>query len=306
LLGSLLRSGFKPHEDDFMEIEDKYVKDVQRLIPFPKIAMEVLSIAHESDCDIPKLSRKIEQDPNLTANMLRMANSAYFGHMKMITSVRDIIVRLGLETVKLIAITSASVGLLRSPQSAYNLKPGALWRHSYATAILAATIGRHAQLDEDSSLYTAALLHDIGKVILNRPLQIELNHRETPHKSLKMVELERLILGTNHAQIGMRLLQLWGLPDKIVVPIGCHHDREVAEAKLLYSKIVYLSNILIESLGIHSIDPENYFFSIEELVNSTEEELPDVPNFQEKMETIIEEFFERFNETVGMFSENAA
>ena len=109
-----------------MDVAQEYIKDVEKLAPCPEIALDVLSIAHESDCSIPTLAGKIEKDPNLTATMLRMANSAYFGHMKKINSVTDIIVRLGLETVKILAITSASVGVLRSPQEAYCLDPGAV------------------------------------------------------------------------------------------------------------------------------------------------------------------------------------
>lgn len=284
-----------------MEIEKKFIRDVDTLVPCPKIALEVLALAHDTNCDIAELARNIEKDPSLTANMLRVANSAYFGHMKMITSIKDIIVRLGLEAVKLIAITGASVGLLKSPQTAYNLEPGALWRHSCATAILAKLIGRHAELPDDSALYSAALLHDIGKVILNRPLQLELNNREVAFSTMTLADFEQLLLGTNHARVGMALLQSWGLPDSITVPIGVHHDRDHPQAQLLYSRIVYLANYLVESMGIHSVAPEDSFFNIEEFVNS-EDTLPEVPGFQENIEKIIEDFFKEYNDTASIFT----
>ena len=163
-----------------MNIEKKYISDVDTLIPSPQIALEVLELAHGVDCDFNRLASKIESDPSLTANMLRMANSAYFGHMRKIASVRDIIIRLGLETVKLIAITSASLGLLKNPQEAYNLEAGALWQHSHATATLASIIGQHAKIEESYSVYTAALLHDVGKIILNRPLRKALAQNKEP------------------------------------------------------------------------------------------------------------------------------
>ena len=124
------------HTVSAMTIEQEIIKGVDKLIPRPDIALEVMSLANESDCDISALSKVINQDPSMMANMLRLANSAYFGHMKEINSVRDIVIRLGLDSVKMIAITSASAGLLKSPQEAYNLEPGSLWRHSHGTALL--------------------------------------------------------------------------------------------------------------------------------------------------------------------------
>lgn len=163
-----------------MDIEQEYIKNVENLPPCPDIALEVLTLAQDLDCNFRELARKIERDPNLTANMLRMANSVYFGYMKQISSVRDMIVRLGLDNIKLIAITGASVAFLKPSKMSYGLKTGALWQHSYATAVLSSIIGRYARVEKNNTLYTAALLHDVGKVVLDRPLQVEISSQEQP------------------------------------------------------------------------------------------------------------------------------
>ena len=98
-----------------------YLAGVQELVPRPDIALDVLTLAHSDDCSAPQLATLIEKDPCLTVNMLRLANSALFGHMKKIASVRDIIVRLGLEAVSLLAIAGASVTILKTPMDALNL-----------------------------------------------------------------------------------------------------------------------------------------------------------------------------------------
>ncbi|MFC1512922.1 HDOD domain-containing protein, partial [Thermodesulfobacteriota bacterium] len=206
-----------------MKVEEEYIKHIDKLMPCPDIALAILKIAHEDDCNVSTLARNIEKDPTLTANMLKMANSAYFGHMKQIHSITDIIVRLGMETVKLIAITSASAGLLNSNQKAYNLKNGALWRHSYATALLASIICRYAGVDDESSIYTAALLHDIGKVVLNKHLQREILNANEPEAGTTMIAYERAVLHTDHARVGEALLNKWGLPGSITKAVGDHH-----------------------------------------------------------------------------------
>ncbi len=278
-----------------MDIEKQYIEDVDKLIPRPDIALDVLALAQDSSTAIEGIARKIEQDPNLTANMLRMANSAYFGFMREITSVKDMVVRMGYEMVKILAITSASAGLLNSPQEAYNLEPKALWHHSHACALLASIIAKHANVENVSPVYTAALLHDIGKVLLNRPLQRQIVNKKGNKKFATLVELERFMLQTDHAKVGMALLKKWGLPDDIVIPVGYHHTTGEEESSLLNSQVVYLANYLVESIGIRALKEEDYMFRVDDFPD-VYQELPEVPNFQDNMESIMEEFFNQFRE----------
>lgn len=283
-----------------MGSEKKYIKDVDRLIPRPDIALEVLQMAHDTQCSIPEMAHRIEMDPNLTANMLRLANSAYYGHMREIKSVKDIILRLGLETVKIIAITGASAGLMKSPQQAYNLDPGSLWHHSHATAILSTIIAKYAKIKEFGSIYTASLLHDVGKVILNRPLQLAISNNKRPDRKFNsLVELEQCLLDTDHAKVGMALLQKWGLPDDVTVPVGFHHTQQGKEAEQINVKIVTLANFLVESIGIRSVLPENFTFNVQDFIDQNQE-LPEVPSFQENMEKIIDEFFYQLNQATRL------
>lgn len=274
-------------------IEYNLIKDVDKLIPRPDIAIEVMTLANQSECDIAGLCRKINQDPSLMANMLRLANSAYFGHMKEISSIRDIVVRLGLDSVKMIAITSASAGILKTPQEAYNLEPGALWRHSHATALLAVLIGRHAGIDGISSVYSAGLLHDVGKIILNRHLQVETINRGGINEYPTMLALENALLHTDHAKVGMSLLKKWGLPESITDPVANHHNLSACQYHLP-RQIVYLANHLAENIGIPSGDAENSIYQIKESYVNATDGLPEIPGFEENMEDIINLFYEQF------------
>ena len=282
-----------------VNVEQEYIKDIEKLAPCPQVALDVLAIAHEHDCSISVLTEKIERDPSLTANMLQMANSAYFGHMKKISSVNDIIVRLGIESVKIIAITSASQGLLKSAQEAYALSSDQLWQHSYATAILASIIGRYAKLKDSPSLYTAALLHDIGKIVLNRPLQIErYNHPEIPAETPLLVK-EQQLLHTDHARVGMALLEKWGLPESVSVPVGMHHTLDQPQAQRVNAKVVHLANVLAH---LTSIDEEGGEFFFDVLAyEDRRARLPEVPQFEKNMRIIIEEFVEKYQSTVAVY-----
>lgn len=278
-----------------MDIEYQYIKDIERLIPRPDIALAVLSLAHDSGGSIPVLAQKIEQDPSLTANMLKMANSAYFGHMRKVNSIKEIIVRLGLETIRMLAISSASVGLLQTPQDAYGLEPKALWHHSYATAILTSILGKYAGVEDQASLFTAGLLHDIGKIILNRPLQTEALHAgfETGGSSLQQ---ERTLLYTDHARVGMALLENWGVPDKIVMPVGMHHDRDSMKSERLGCKIIYLANWLTNQYDLVGVNQREQLEFDKEIYLDQQSELPEVPNFAVNLEQVFEEFVRQYSD----------
>lgn len=277
-----------------MSTELDFIKNIDKLVPRPEIALEVLRLAHDGECDFNRLARRIETDPNLTANMLHLANSAYFGQSRTISSVHDIIIRLGLETVKLIAITSASAGLLKDPQEAYNLDSGSLWRHSQATAILSAVIGRHAGIKDQSSLYTAALLHDLGKVVLNRPFKAALYDKGFIGQELNLLELEHSLLQTDHARVGMFLLEKWGLPAEITVPVGFHHQIDKALIHKVKTRIVFVADRLVDGIGFSAEGGDAGTINVDDMVD--EKVYQRIPNFIARMETIIDEFFEKMND----------
>lgn len=276
-----------------MNLEDKLIQDIDNLVPRPDIALEVMSIAHSKEFSIKDLSAKIEQDPSLTANMLRIANSSYFGHMKQINSITDIIVRLGVETVKMLAITGAAVGFLKTPQDAYNLKPGALWDHSYATALLSAIIGRYANNNNISVIYCAALLHDIGKIVLNREFQMECMVSNLFWDGIDIVSFEEKMLGTNHIKVAVALLRKWGLSETIIKPVSIHHEEKILASHDEDSKIVYLANHLAKSIGISAVDPDECMGSLKN--SDSEMILASIPGINENIEKIIDEFFDQFN-----------
>lgn len=283
-----------------MNVAEEYVKNIEKFAPCPEVALDVLSLAHDVDFSISKLSDKIERDPGLTANMLHMANSAYFGHMKKITSIKDIVVRLGLETVKIIAITSASVGLLKSPKKAYALRAGDLWTHSYSTALLASIIARYAQAKDSFAIYTAGLLHDIGKVLLDRPLELEIINQHPEGDTGDILGLERKLLHTDHAAVGKALLEKWGLPEAITQAVGLHHEAKLPQTKSAGVKIVYLANKLTHLTQIESAADGEYFFDALRY-EQIRETLPEVTNFKENMRVIVEEFVEKYTETANVF-----
>jgi HD-like signal output (HDOD) protein len=116
---------------------------------------------------------------------------------------------------------------------------------------------------------------------------------------MSFVDFEDYILHTNHAKVGMALLERWGLPDDICIPVGYHHLREMSNQADMNTKIVYLANLLIENMGILLTDPEMYNFNVHDQGDPAAV-MEDVPNFAGNKEFIIDRFFEKYSDGLSL------
>ena len=124
-----------------------------------------------------------------------------------------------------------------------------LWEHSMGVAVAANIISRELKLPEPEETSTAALLHDIGKVVIRIRLQDDYSQLivQIKEKQLMMVEAERELLGTDHAEIGEWIAQTWLLPEKLIEPIACHHDVEKSSLQRTKTSVVHIADVLIKA-----------------------------------------------------------
>ena len=183
--------------------------------------------------------------------MLKLANSAYFGIPARIGSVKQAIVLLG--TNRLIQLVTAScVGaIMNKAIPGYNLVPGNLWRHSIAVSIAAEALVKDKKNINSEDFFTPALLHDVGKLVLGNFIKEDLAAIESiTGKGIPFVVAENMILGTDHTEIGAKILSQWSFPDDVVKAVRYHHDPEAAEATSMSIDVVHLSNLLCQTKSI--------------------------------------------------------
>ena len=144
------------------------IKEIDKLRPVPKVANKVMSIARDPQSSMSQLSEVITYDQALTANLLRMCNSAYFGLPSKIDSVHQAIVYLGMDQLIDLVLMSSGVENLKGKQEGYDLDEGELWRYSVSSALLARELAEKKGSENNHLIFTAALLKDIGKVVLNQ------------------------------------------------------------------------------------------------------------------------------------------
>lgn len=233
-----------------MEELDRYIDKVKQLPPAPQVMPQLLLALNSPDLDASRVVKLISVDPALTANVLRLVNSAMFAGFEPVTDLNQAVLRLGFgEVFRLVAMSVASRSLT-PPQPGYGIDRGELWKHSVTCAAACQIVA--SETEEDVNLaFTAGLLHDIGKIVLSGALE-HIYARLIEHASenqCALVESEKQLLGVQHAEVGGRLLSRWNFPPALVHAVWFHHDPAQADAFKRLAAVVYLGDMVAHFMG---------------------------------------------------------
>lgn len=220
------------------------IRQCPSLPSLPSIAMQVLELAQKETVDIPEIARIISKDPALSGKILRTVNSSFYGRSQSISTISHALVILGLQSVKTLVLGFSLVTNLKKTQSK-GFDHLTYWRRSIYAATAARTIASRASVVQQEECFLAALLMDIGMLVLDQVLGEEYGqvHEQTSeHAALTAVE--DAVLGINHAQVAGILAEEWKLPPVLSEPMAHHHDpTKVADpsARKL-ADVVYLAS----------------------------------------------------------------
>ncbi|MBI3987310.1 MAG: HDOD domain-containing protein [Lentisphaerae bacterium] len=198
--------------------------DVVPSLPGPYL--QLLEELRSSEASIAKAGAIISRDMGMTAKILQLANSAFFGVRQHVTDPAHAASLLGLETIKALVL-SVQVFKQFERQVLDSFSIAELWHHSVAVGAYAQVIVRTEALEESfvNNVLTAGLLHDIGKLVLavKFPADWKAALRLMAEKSLDFCDAEREIFGASHAEVGAYLLGLWGMSSPVVEALAFHH-----------------------------------------------------------------------------------
>ena len=233
-----------------MQEIDNYIAKVSNLPPAPKVVPELMRLLNQADVESSKIVKLISYDPSLTANVLRVCNSAFFGAAKATSDIQEAITRLGFMKVYQLVVAATGSKMLSPSQLGYGLEHGDLWKHSVAAAVAAQRIA--ISLGEDANVaFTATLLHDIGKIVLSQSLDGSYSKlvKETESNQQSLLEAEKKVLGVHHAEVGGQLLSRWKFPPNVVSAVWYHHNPKAAGPYQKLASIVYLGNMVSYFMG---------------------------------------------------------
>ncbi|MHB9094311.1 MAG: HDOD domain-containing protein [Eubacteriales bacterium] len=231
---------------------NEMVHKVEELPALPHVTYRVLQLTSDPKTTIPELTDTITKDQVLTAKVLRMANSAYYGYARRIYGISDALIILGFSTVRNLVLAASVYNVMDKEFQGYFLPKGELWKHSMSTALIARLLARKVSYELPDQAFTAGLLHDIGKIIMNTYMKkrfakvIEMVNGE----NIPFMEAEQQILGFDHAEVGARVAEKWNLPDELVEAIANHHRPKLAKINPRLTSLTHVADAASMSMGI--------------------------------------------------------
>ena len=237
----------KPIADD---IPEKIMEKVSSFPSMPRAGVKLRALLAEKDVSLDEIEGILRHDPGLAANVLRLANSAFFGVPRKVSTLKHAVMLLGVKRFAQIAVSASMSKTMDKAVEGYDLSPGALWLHSIAVSNVAETLSQYKKIEETNDVFTPALLHDMGKLVLGDFLQEESqNIKSLVEGGVPLDIAENMVLGTDHAEVGALILHRWSFPSDLVEAVRWHHNPEGIKNSNLQPEIVYLSNLLCQSSG---------------------------------------------------------
>ena len=213
--------------------------------PLPATVSRLATIIADPRSEVEDVTAILREDPMVVATLLREANSAASAPVNPITTVEAAVMRLGLARVLAVATSSGIPAKAHSELTSYNLSAGELWSHSIRASYVAEAIHRTSRDLAGPEVVTAALLHDIGQMVLDEILDPRF-FREARISNIQITTAERELVDVDHAELGAMLLELWGIPDSIATAVRFHHEPDLCETMLAH--VVSLSDLLVHEL----------------------------------------------------------
>jgi len=246
-----------PSESDIKNI---LKLDQNKLPSFPQVAAKLMEASRDETISLEDVSKIIETDPGISARVLEVVNSAFYGLRRKVTTLSEAVVILGLDEIKKLALGMTIFENMFKKGGAKEFDRLLFWRHSIAVAVLSMELAKETGYPDPEEAYISGLLHDVGKIFMD--LQGRQDYgafiRDLSMSTDLVIEKERSVIGLGHDDIGAYFCAQWQLPEKLVLAVKYHHQpfehqNLSGEEKKLIS-IVSMADFLCWTQGMGSFD----------------------------------------------------
>jgi putative nucleotidyltransferase with HDIG domain len=222
----------------------------KRIPPFPDIVWKATSLIRKA-APIKEIEAVIKYDQAIAAKVLALSQSVYYRRRSEVSSIQDAILVLGGQKLIQVIMTVCADNYFKGKISGHPVTDRDLWQHSVAVGLAGEMVGRHLRHRKVLSIYTASLLHDIGKTILDLYAKIYLNTslRQMRNEGILFIEAERRAIGIDHQELGEIIALRWQFPPEVVVAIGNHHSPHKAQSDRDIAAIVYVANRIVMDMN---------------------------------------------------------
>lgn len=238
------------------------------LPPMPLVAMKIVKLINE-DAEIDALHDAILADQSIASNILRIANSSYYGLRRNVDTITEAILVLGFDAIKNLALAVST----RMVHRHFGIIEQKMWEHSIGVSIASGIIARYIGFNDPEESMVAGLLHDIGKAVMNncQPERFLFLMERVYNEMVRFSDIEIEIFGYGHPEVGGLLAEKWGFSNSLVSVIRKHHFQDYEEISDLTDEnralcsIVALSDTLCVRLGIGYRGPMPFIAPIKDI-----------------------------------------
>ncbi|MFW5838125.1 MAG: HDOD domain-containing protein [Desulfovibrionaceae bacterium] len=236
--------------------------DIRHDLPYSPELLQKLFMQTRDDsyASLEAIAGTISSDQGLTAKVLSLANSAFYGLQAQVSSVTRAIAVLGLREIRNIVLSLGVSHLTRlyPPADSFDLE--IYWRHQMVVALSAKTLTRKSNGASPDTMFAAGLLHDLGKLIIamHRPKDWEAIHQLTQERDIPYLEAEEMHWGLDHAIVGALVMRSWDLPADLSEAVNWHHSPELAPDHKHEAELLCLADALAHRMQ----NPETSFMDV--------------------------------------------
>jgi len=251
-----------------MSILEKVLSRVNTLPSLPEAVARLSKAVRDPNSTATAIESIIRPDPALTTNLLKLANSAFFGFTKEITSVKQAVSLMGQNRVYELALSGAFSRVIPPHLNGYNISSRDFWLHSIAVGVLSEKIASKITRQLPEMIFTTGLLHDLGKIPIAAFIEKEdgLTTAFSDNQNLPAIEIEQKIMGTHHAEVGGVMAQTWNLPRLVELVILAHHspnevnnkaDQQIVDIVHLADALAHMAGLGTNPWGLHlKVEPQ--------------------------------------------------
>jgi putative nucleotidyltransferase with HDIG domain len=262
------------------DLKSKIIQSIKDLPPMPQVVIRIQQLISNLNSDTKQLAGIIESDQAIAAKVLKMANSAFYGMSGKISSIHQASLLLGYQSLGEIVTMAGAADLLAGKMPGYGYDSQDLWKHSLSVAFSSKIIAEMKNKDLIFEAHTAGLIHDVGKIILDRHILAKkdpiADYMAQEEKTF--LDAEHYFFGFDHADIASEICRSWKIPEKITLAIRCHHQPSISNGDEL-SYILHMADYVATMGGI-GYDDDDILYQAEkgamDFIGLTQEDIGDM------------------------------
>ncbi len=274
------------------------IKSIDQLPPLPSVITELIELTSNSESNLDDILALIEKDQALTAKLLKLCNSSYYGLSNQVSSIQNAVVMLGFSTVYKMVVALGTSIFFKNNANGYGLSGIDMWRHSFGSALASEIVANSVAPDKAQNAYTAGLLHDIGKLVLTEYVEGDLDTiMNLIESGMTFIEAEQEVIGMDHGLIGGKLARQWNFPESLVEAIKYHHEPHLSKSDPALCAFTHIGNTISNAIK-SDVGVDSYANSIDRKVfkkykldNATVEDVMEVTSKRtEEAEAVVMAF----------------